>query len=70
MKSEMLAVFREISLELKAIRATLDDPRNGLAAIRLKVDAVTDDHDEALRLHAKRLSELERRGSNGAADAE
>lgn len=70
MKAELVSVLREISSSLKGIEAQLGDRKNGLAAIRMKLDMVTDDHDKALDLHASRLTKLEAIALNGAAGGE
>lgn len=70
MKTELVSVLREISSSLKGIEAQLGDRKNGLAAIRMKLDMVTDDHDKALDLHAQRLHKLEAIALNGATGGE
>jgi hypothetical protein len=58
-RDRLADVLELIADELGTIRAAIEDPRNGLAAIRTKVDMVTDDHDEALARVERRLRLLE-----------
>lgn len=67
---ELLAnALDRVADEIDAIRSILSDPKSGLAAIRTKLDMVTDDHDEALRLLSARVRALEPQPNGKSADA-
>jgi hypothetical protein len=64
-RARLANVLERIADRLDAIDLQLNDRNHGLAAMRTKFGMVTDDHDQALEDHGRRLRVLEG-GSNGS----
>jgi len=64
-RARLANVLERIADRLDALDAKLSHPDHGLAAMRLKLGMVTDDHDAALEDHGRRLRALEG-GGNGS----